>query len=543
MRRCIFLCTSRCQSFLLISMFLLLFTSPVARGQEVKASKPSGEISTGTVVVLKLPDLHLEGEGEHRIISAGDGISLSVDRVEGKRVHVTSSDRSRQGWINVDLVVPSDTAMGYFNGVIERTPGPVDALRMRGRLWSDRKDYERALSDLDEAIRLAPDRAPSYVDRGRVRYSGKKDVNGGLADLNKAIQLDPALANAYRSRALMWMQNRDRARMKADLDMAIQLDPADARSSFFRHVYWLQEGNTQKALEDIDRIIKFDPTDAYAYQSRGSIHIQRGEMEKAVADFSDAIRHAPNDAWNYAQRASAWARQHNPVKAIADYTAAIAIDPRNSGYFLSRGYLWSRQADHERAISDFNEAIRLNPRFAGSYVSRGIEWEKDLQLDRAMADYHRAIELDSKSTIAYEGRGRIWKALKRYDKAVDNYADLARVVPDDPTGHRELAWVVATCEQPQILDGRRAVEEASLACKLTNWTDPDCLEALAAAFAESKDFDTAVKWQDRAIEIHRGKGAEGSNSKTEVEMRMRDRLSLYRMGVPYRVRPRGVGNN
>ena len=171
---------------------------------------------------------------------------------------------------------------------------------------------------------------------------------------------------------------------------------------------------------------------------------------------------------------------------------------------FSGAIVWSRQADHARAIADFNEAIRLAPNDPGAYISRGIEWEKDLQPDKAMADYQTAISLDPRDAFAYEGRGRIWKGRGEFDKAAANFAELALMTPDDPLGHRELARLLATCEQKAVRDGKRAVDEATIACKLTKWQDPGCLDVLAAAYAETGDFDSAIKWEARAIEVFLG---------------------------------------
>lgn len=151
-----------------------------------------------------------------------------------------------------------------------------------------------------------------------------------------------------------------------------------------------------------------------------------------------------------------------------------------------------------------------------------------------MADFQRAISLDPEDTGAYKCRTRIWKAREHYDLVVADFAELARMAPDDPIGHRELARVLATCKQPAIRDGQRAVQEASIACELTKWQDLDGLDTLAAACAETRDFDAAVKWQARAIELHlaRNRGVDPLiNVREEADLKYR--LSLYNRRLPY----------
>jgi hypothetical protein len=61
---------------------------------------------------------------------------------------------------------------------------------------------------------------------------------------------------------------------------------------------------------------------------------------------------------------------------------------------------------------------------------------------------------------------------------------------------------------------------------LTNWKNPGFLDTLAAAFAESGNFDEAIKWQRAALEFPEFAESSGVEA--------RQRLRLYSLGRPYR---------
>lgn len=284
------------------------------------------------------------------------------------------------------------------------------------------------------------------------------------------------------------------------------------------------------------------PDDARTLAARGDDHAQSGDLDEAIADYTEAIKLDARYAHAYSGRASAWMRKHEHRKAIDDYSVAIALEPRNPFHYLSRGQVWARQGNHVPAIVDFDEAIRLAPSDPGAYITRATEWEKDLQWDRAVSDYQRAIALEPKATPAYEGRGRVWAKRGEFENLLANFAELARMVPDSPVGHREVAWLLATCDQDSMRDGRRALGEATIACNLTRWKDPRCLESLAAAHAEVGDFDAAVQWQTRALQVFAaGNDKADRRIKFRQDAAMNLRLYRYKRGMPHHERPDRAG--
>jgi hypothetical protein len=89
-----------------------------------------------------------------------------------------------------------------------------------------------------------------------------------------------------------------------------------------------------------------------------------------------------------------------------------------------------------------------------------------------------------------------------------------------------LAWLLATCPDNSIRNGKKAVKLATQACDMTKWTNYAYVDTLAAAYAETGDFDGALKYQKQAANMD---GIPEDN-RTNVQ----GRIELYLQHKPYR---------
>ncbi len=118
-----------------------------------------------------------------------------------------------------------------------------------------------------------------------------------------------------------------------------------------------------------------------------------------------------------------------------------------------------------------------------------------------------------------------WLVLRDQGRSLAVYDDLGRMYPDLVEAHSRSAWLRATSPDAQHRNGKLAVESARRACELTEWHNPGELEVLAAAYAEAADFESAVKWQGKALTL--------TVEPADIES-CRERLAQYRAGKPFR---------
>jgi Zn-dependent protease len=129
---------------------------------------------------------------------------------------------------------------------------------------------------------------------------------------------------------------------------------------------------------------------------------------------------------------------------------------------------------------------------------------------------------------ALTNRGVAESRRGEWQRAIADYREALRLQPGLANAQNNLAWLLAACPVNELRDGHEAVELATAACKATAWCNPSCLGTLAAASAELGDFESAVRWQKRAL-------ADPAYRKTYGEATVVARLRQYEQCVPCRL--------
>ena len=97
----------------------------------------------------------------------------------------------------------------------------------RGWAYGRKRDYDKAIADYGEVIRLNPKNVKARCDRA-CAYLDKDENDKAIADYDEAIRLDPKCGLAYYSRGYAYGKKGDYDKAIANYNEAIRLDPKNA---------------------------------------------------------------------------------------------------------------------------------------------------------------------------------------------------------------------------------------------------------------------------------------------------------------------------
>jgi Tfp pilus assembly protein PilF len=115
----------------------------------------------------------------------------------------------------------------------------------------------------------------------------------------------------------------------------------------------------------------------------------------------------------------------------------------------------------------------------------------------------------------------------KYEGAIRFYRAALKAQPDQDGLLNNLAWLLASCPDAAFRNGPEAVRLATRACELTGYAKPLLIGTLAAAQAETGDFQAAIATAERAAALAAALRLE------EIAAKNRELIQLYRQGQPF----------
>lgn len=165
----------------------------------------------------------------------------------------------------------------------------------RGNDFAFAKNYGQALAAYDEAIKLNPQLAEAYNNRGTVKYE-LGQYSSAIEDYTTAIKLKSNFADALNNRGNAYLATEQFQNAAQDLQAAIKLkDNSAVIHNNLGSVYYSMK-NFDAAIKEYTRAIQIDSKYAEAWYNRAIVYYVQGDLNKAMSDVKEARKLNPNDA-------------------------------------------------------------------------------------------------------------------------------------------------------------------------------------------------------------------------------------------------------
>jgi tetratricopeptide (TPR) repeat protein len=260
------------------------------------------------------------------------------------------------------------------------------------------------------------------------------------------------------------------------------------------------------------------------YFQAGATNLDKKEWNLALANYEKALLLTSNKVEAYEGLGAAYFLSGDLEDAITTFTHVVQIAPKNAMAYLNRGNVYRAAGIYDLAISDCNECILLDPANSLAYGCRAAAFFHETNNDNAISDLTKCLKLTPNDVNALVFRGDIYFKTKQYKKALPDYERAIKI--DHNRASNDVAWFLATCPDAAMRNGARAVKYATTACQLSGWQDPKPIDTLAAAYAETGDYEKATEYEKKAVALY--------GIKDHLLQEMQKRISLYAAERPYR---------
>lgn len=308
-------------------------------------------------------------------------------------------------------------------------------------------------------------------------------------------------------------------------DVDLSRDYRDAVAALERRDY-------ARAEELLLALLNRYPDDTGLRMRLAEVYGARGEAQKASVQLFEIIRRKPQSVQARVRLALIFEATNKKGEAIRILEEALAhaASENEQGALMRRlAQLFFQAGDFENARRYFDQfvAVMGDPEVSGALLMGEAYFEAGRYAE-SEAHLKEALRLAPRNESAHRHLADIYTRAGRAREALVHARFLLERHPEDPLWLSRVAWLMSTSPAETDHDAEEAIALALKSCELTAFGNPECLTAVAAAYADAGKFSEAVDMTGRAAAIYKKMGSEERIALT------RQLLEEFRAGKPHR---------
>lgn len=215
-------------------------------------------------------------------------------------------------------------------------------------------------------------------------------------------------------------------------------------------------------------------------------------------------------------------------KALSEFKLSLRDNPDNLKAHAGLGYIYCCQGKLDEAAQEYQDALRIEPDSAKAHFGLAEVLGKQDKDDEAIRQYDLALKSDPNLPDAHYQLAKVYYRKHDDTSTIAQLRQTVQLAPHWFLVLNNLAWMLATESDSKLRNGPQATQFAIRAVVAAGRNNPNALDTLAAAYAETGRFKDAAETAKRAVEIA------GTIGQTNLAEEIQSRLKLYQLHRAYR---------
>ena len=377
--------------------------------------------------------------------------------------------KNNLAWLLASADEPSeeelDRAMQLAQSAGDALPNNPRVTDTLGWVMLKKNIPSAAITLFHEAIAALPEGDPL---RGTVHYHLAQayerigETDRSIEELQRALELDTQNSRARVSKAALHLQNGENELAEREARSALEARPDDLRPRLILARALIRQERLAEALDTLEPLDEGKDLAPAERLDLARLRRQSGDSSGARQILGDLLDQAEHRSRAQAELINTDLGDSQGEEAVARLDGWIAESPEQADLYLMRGRVRlgllsddetsgssQAEADLRAAIDKGLPGIRAHLLLAGVYL-RTEATESALQV------LHQAQDLAPEDARVPLQLGTVYERLGRADEAREAYEAALGLDQDQPVVKNNLAWLLASSEQPSEGDLDRA---------------------------------------------------------------------------------------
>jgi tetratricopeptide (TPR) repeat protein len=329
---------------------------------------------------------------------------------------------------------------------LKLSPRSIDGLNLAGLIYSQARNYDRAIASFRRALELDPRSLESHMGLGNI-YFAEKRVDLAEQEFRQALAIQPRdrgvnynlglvlLAEKKPQAAITYFQRVQPPDSPTLLNLvqayfatgqkakAIEIarslsskDRNDLQLHFTLGVVLASQKQYSMAVQEFELADALKPGTFEILHNLGEAELRAGNRERAEGVLTRALELQPDSANTLFLLGKTYADEGKDVQALEVLTRAHQLAPQNTDVIFLLSRLSMKQSYFEDAIQLLEQGVRIAPRRADLHAALGESYFMAGNVTKALQEFTELIRLDP-SASSYAFMGLCYRHLGRFDEA------------------------------------------------------------------------------------------------------------------------------